>query len=71
MQSNNDVSSRAFQTLHRMAFKYSGSVPSLTAMFWYSCREDAINSGQPNVASWEAATLVIGLVEIGISLLFI
>lgn len=35
---------------------YSLSVPSLTAISWYSCRVRATKSGQPRVFNWLAAT---------------
>lgn len=57
LQSKSGLSTRATQTLARIAFKYSRSLPRRIAMSWYSWRLRAINSGQPSVVSCDAATL--------------
>lgn len=57
LQSNNGLSTRAFHTLCRMLRMNSRSLPRRMAIDSYSCRLRAINSGQPRVLSWEAATL--------------
>lgn len=64
LQSNNALSARAFHTLWRMLRKYSRSFPNRIAIWSYSWRFLAINSGHPSVFNCDAATLFDEIIQI-------